>query len=129
MDEYLGRTKPPAIAVNSVVPVLQKVRINSMYVIKFLTHLMKKTSVPRGRLDPALQHASHLRKPQLAFKKVVDNNDTPWYPNILHKYNAQVPLGYAAYHDSAGILDGTSATVYVPKPIFICYDCKDNNRD
>lgn len=57
--------------------------------------------MPRGRLDPALQHASHLPKPQLLFKKKVDNqDDSPWLPTLLHKYNAQVPLGYR-YTDSS----------------------------
>lgn len=56
---------------------------------------VQKTNVPRGRLDPALQHASHLPKPQLLFRRKADNTDiTPWHPSISHKYNAQVPLGY-----------------------------------
>jgi exosome complex exonuclease RRP6 len=56
--------------------------------------------VSRGRLDPALQNAPHLPKPQLLFKKKVDNeDDSPWYPTLPHKYNAQVPLGHK-YRDS-----------------------------
>lgn len=68
----------------------------------FLTKSSQKSNVPRGRLDPALQHASHLPKPQLKFKKKVDNNDmSPWRPTLPHKYNAQVPLGYT-YQDTDG---------------------------
>ncbi len=49
----------------------------------------------KGRLDPALQHASHLAKPQLKFKRRVDNRElTVWRPSLKHKYNAQVPLGF-----------------------------------
>ena len=46
-------------------------------------------------MDPVLQHASHLPKPQLQFKTKVDNTNTSsWYPTLTHKYNAQVPMGY-----------------------------------
>lgn len=55
-----------------------------------------------GRLDPALQHASHLPKPQLKFKRKVDNTDMPWRPTLKHKYNAQVPLGYDMLSDDEG---------------------------
>jgi exosome complex exonuclease RRP6 len=54
----------------------------------------------RGRLDPALQHASSIRKPQLDFKTKVVNDDTLWYPTLKHKWNALVPLGYV-YRDDA----------------------------
>ncbi|OBZ71400.1 Exosome complex exonuclease rrp6 [Grifola frondosa] len=84
LDEFLGRSKPPAIAVNPI-PVVQKT---------------KKANVPQGRLDPALQHASHLPKPQLEFKRKHDNsNYTRWNPTLRHKYNAQVPLGYSYQED------------------------------
>ena len=34
-------------------------------------------------------------KPQLQFRTKVDNfSTTPWAPNLRHKYNAKVPLGY-----------------------------------
>lgn len=59
---------------------------------------MTKTT-QRGQLEPAVQHASHLAKPQLAFKHPVNNNDEPWYPALSHKFNAQVPLGHI-YRDS-----------------------------
>ncbi|TFK48707.1 hypothetical protein OE88DRAFT_1663795 [Heliocybe sulcata] len=78
LDQYLGRIKAPAIAVNEQKPPTQK-----------------KPSAPRGRLDPTLQHASHLPKPQLKFKTPPSNiNGDVWRPRLKHKYNAQVPLGY-----------------------------------
>ncbi|GLB45506.1 putative HRDC domain containing protein [Lyophyllum shimeji] len=80
LDEFLGRTKPPAIAINPVAQPAKKV-------------------VSRGRIDPVVQHASHIPKPQLLFKRRVENDDSPWYPSLVHKYNAQVPLGYD-YHDA-----------------------------
>jgi hypothetical protein len=62
-------------------------------------NLLKKQHAQKGRLDPAIQHASHLRKPQLDFTVKPNNLDTsPWYPTLKHKYNARVPLGYD-YHD------------------------------
>ena len=68
---------------------------------------VKKTDTWRGRLDPALQHASHLIKPQLLFKTKMDNQDnSPWYPTLPHKYNAQVPLGYN-YSDADDNNEGT----------------------
>ncbi|CCM05603.1 uncharacterized protein FIBRA_07831 [Fibroporia radiculosa] len=80
LDEFLGRSKPPAIAVNPIQPVASKA---------------KKSNAPQGRLDPALQHASNLPKPQLQFRHKVDNSyHTLWKPTLQHKYNAQVPLGY-----------------------------------
>ncbi|KAH9933267.1 ribonuclease H-like domain-containing protein [Amylocystis lapponica] len=95
LDEYLGRSKPPAIAVNPVQPSTSKT---------------KKPNVPQGRLDPALQHASHLPKPQLLFKRKPDNSrDSIWHPILRHKYNAQVPLGYNLHNDS-GDEDDTSTS-------------------
>ncbi|RDB15305.1 Exosome complex exonuclease rrp6 [Hypsizygus marmoreus] len=94
LDEFLGRIKPPVIAVN---PVAQPVR---------------KTA-PRGHIDPVIQHASHLPKPQLSFKCKVENDDVPWYPTLPHKYNAQVPLGYMYHEDDA---DMTDASVIAPHP-------------
>ena len=42
-----------------------------------------------------IQHAPHLPKPQLKFKRKVDNsNDVVWSPVLRHKFNARVPLGY-----------------------------------
>jgi exosome complex exonuclease RRP6 len=50
---------------------------------------------PKGRLDPALLHASHLRKPQLSFARKPNNFlEGPWRSSLKHKYHAQVPLGY-----------------------------------
>ena len=56
-----------------------------------------KPNVSRGRLDPALQHASHITKPQLKFKHKANNHRSyRWSPSLKHKYNAQVPLGYVS---------------------------------
>ncbi|ESK95601.1 exosome complex exonuclease rrp6 [Moniliophthora roreri MCA 2997] len=79
LDEIMGRNKAPAIAINP----------------KAITAPTKKKAVlPKGQLDTAIQHASHLPKPQLSFKTKVDNSDAPWRPHLSHKYNARVPLGY-----------------------------------
>lgn len=59
-----------------------------------------KPNASRGRLDPALQHASHITKPQLEFKHKPNNNrNYRWHPTLKHKYNAQVPLGYISLDD------------------------------
>ncbi|KAJ7123058.1 ribonuclease H-like domain-containing protein [Mycena epipterygia] len=84
LDEFLGRTKAPLVAINYDAPGLRKT--------------VQKTT-QRGQLEPAVQHASHLAKPQLAFTHPVNNNDEPWYPALSHKFNAQVPLGHI-YRDS-----------------------------
>ncbi|KZT64247.1 hypothetical protein DAEQUDRAFT_698972 [Daedalea quercina L-15889] len=96
LDEFLGRSKPPAIAVNPAQPTVQKSR---------------KANVPPGRLDPALQHASSLAKPQLSFRRRPDNGNTSmWQPTLKHKFNAQVPLGYNLRdEDSEEELSGPSA--------------------
>ncbi|KAF8211725.1 hypothetical protein K438DRAFT_1807803 [Mycena galopus ATCC 62051] len=85
LDEFLGRTKAPLVAINYDAPGLRKTT--------------KKTPAQRGQLDSAVQHASHLVKPQLAFKHPVNNSDEPWHPVLSHKFNAQVPLGHI-YRDS-----------------------------
>ncbi|ETW81983.1 hypothetical protein HETIRDRAFT_318347 [Heterobasidion irregulare TC 32-1] len=80
LDKFSGRTKAPAIAVNgSSLPSQQK----------------PKKSVPSGRLDPVIQHAFYLPKPQLRFRRKIENtNGTQWNSSLRHKFNAQVPLGY-----------------------------------
>ncbi|KAG1898234.1 ribonuclease H-like domain-containing protein [Suillus fuscotomentosus] len=69
----------------------------------------KRPSAPRGRLDPALQHASHLPKPQLLFNTKVDNrNESPYIParTLEHKWCARVPLGYIFHdQDESGSMD------------------------
>ncbi|KAG5642308.1 hypothetical protein DXG03_003028 [Asterophora parasitica] len=94
LDEFLGRTKPPAIVVNPIAQPTKKV-------------------APRGHIDPVIQHASHLQKPQLSFKRRAENNDSPWYPSLPHKYNAQVPLGYE-YRDADA--DTSSTTLVATHP-------------
>ncbi|KAK0185739.1 ribonuclease H-like domain-containing protein [Armillaria mellea] len=77
LDEYQGKTKPPAIAINPPVE---------------LSSAKKKK--PSGQPAPVIQHAANLAKPQLKFKVLVDNNNAPWFPRLKHKYHARVPLGY-----------------------------------
>ena len=107
LDEFLGHFKPPAIAVNPApLATTQKVCYSS-HVASVYFDLMvvqkNKSNVAQGRLDPALQHASHLAKPQLNFKRKVDNSShTAWFPTLRHKYNAQVPLGYNLTEDETG---------------------------
>ncbi|KAF9446370.1 hypothetical protein P691DRAFT_794509 [Macrolepiota fuliginosa MF-IS2] len=80
IDQVLGRNVAPAIAINppANAPAPPK----------------RKIVTPKGVLDPAIHHASHLTKPQLGFKHKADNSDAPWYPSLSHKYNAKVPLGH-----------------------------------
>ncbi|KAJ7477037.1 hypothetical protein B0H11DRAFT_1308173 [Mycena galericulata] len=82
LDEFLGRIKAPQVAID--------------YDAR---KTVKKNPTAKGQLDPAIQHASNLAKPQLAFKQPVNNSDEPWYPALAHKFNAQVPLGHI-YRDS-----------------------------
>ncbi|KAK7464754.1 exosome nuclease subunit [Stygiomarasmius scandens] len=89
LDEFLGRNKAPAIAINP------------------------NTRNPKSgnnHLEPIVQHAAHLLKPQLSFKRTIDNSDSPWYPTLSHKYNAQVPLGYHLHdEDENEDVEGESA--------------------
>ncbi|KAG2130661.1 ribonuclease H-like domain-containing protein [Suillus bovinus] len=87
LDDYLGRKKEPAIKVAAL--------------LNQNNNSSKKPQATRGRLDPALQHASHLPKPQLLFNTKVDNwNESPYIPSrtLEHKWCARVPLGYI-FHD------------------------------
>ncbi|KAJ3988399.1 ribonuclease H-like domain-containing protein [Lentinula detonsa] len=84
LDEFLGRNKAPAIAID----------VNTKPIVKN----KQTTGKTKGALDQAIQHASHLPKPQLKFKKRVNNDDVPWYPSLSHKYNARIPLG-SNFHD------------------------------
>ncbi|KAF8652850.1 hypothetical protein AX16_004125 [Volvariella volvacea WC 439] len=78
LDNVLGKVKPVAVSINPVV-----VKQNA-----------PKPGMNKGRLDPILQHASHIAKPQLSFVTQADNSDEPWIPGLRHKYHAKVPLGY-----------------------------------
>ncbi|KAH8998549.1 ribonuclease H-like domain-containing protein [Lactarius akahatsu] len=74
LDQFSGRSKAPAIAINPPEP---------------------KKVTPKGRQEPVIQHASHLQKPQLKFKRKVDNtNSIVWSPTLRHKFNARMPLGF-----------------------------------
>ncbi|KAH9065385.1 ribonuclease H-like domain-containing protein [Lactarius vividus] len=84
LDQFSGRSKAPAIAINPPEP--------------------KKKVAPKGRQEPVIQHASHLQKPQLKFKRKVDNtNGIMWSPTLRHKFNARMPLGFT--FDPASIGD------------------------
>ncbi|KAI0643061.1 ribonuclease H-like domain-containing protein [Trametes meyenii] len=98
LDEYLGHSKAPAIAINAATVTAQK---------------PKKNTAQSGRLDPALQHASYLPKPQLTFKRKVDNtNGTLWQPTLRHKYNAKVPLGYNLQKSDGVEAEGPSNSLH-----------------
>ncbi|KAF8272378.1 ribonuclease H-like domain-containing protein [Lactarius quietus] len=76
LDQVNGRTKAPAIAINPPEP--------------------KRKTGPKGRQEPVIQHVPHLPKPQLKFKRKVNNtNGVVWSPTLRHKFNASVPLGYS----------------------------------
>ncbi|KAI0298162.1 ribonuclease H-like domain-containing protein [Multifurca ochricompacta] len=83
LDKFSGRMKTPAITINPPEP--------------------KKKAVLYGRQEPVIQHAPHLPKPQLKFKRKPDNsNDVMWSATLRHKFNARVPLGYTFEPASAG---------------------------
>ncbi|KAH9179270.1 hypothetical protein EDB89DRAFT_2111416 [Lactarius sanguifluus] len=83
LDQFSGRSKAPAIAINPPEP--------------------KKKVAPKGRQEPVIQHAPHLQKPQLKFKRKVDNTNSVWFPTLRHKFNARMPLGFT--FDPASIGD------------------------
>ncbi|KAF7301136.1 Exosome complex exonuclease RRP6 [Mycena indigotica] len=84
LDEFQGKNKAPQIAINMNVDALRKPKPS------------------KGALDSAVQHAANLPKPQLRFKHPINNsNDSPWYPALSHKFNAQVPLGHV-FSDTEG---------------------------
>ncbi|PPR05868.1 hypothetical protein CVT24_006622 [Panaeolus cyanescens] len=94
LDQYLGRNKAPAIAINPA---------------QISTKPSKKPTglAQAGTSDQVIQHATHLSKPQLRFSRPPDNSDAPWYPSLSHKYNAKVPLGHN-YVDSGDELESTN---------------------
>ncbi|KZT31893.1 hypothetical protein SISSUDRAFT_1056155 [Sistotremastrum suecicum HHB10207 ss-3] len=74
LDEFLGRgaSKPAAIPIKPAPEVASRVR-----------------------LPQNLFHASHLPKPQLKFRRTVDNsNESNWKPLLRTKPNALAPLDY-----------------------------------
>ncbi|KAI9436593.1 ribonuclease H-like domain-containing protein, partial [Lactarius indigo] len=83
LDQFSGRSKAPAIAINPPEP--------------------KKKATSKGRQEPVIQHAPHLPKPQLKFKRKVDNtNGIIRSSTLRHKFNARVPLGYTLDPESNG---------------------------
>ncbi|KIY69320.1 hypothetical protein CYLTODRAFT_372907 [Cylindrobasidium torrendii FP15055 ss-10] len=91
LDEYTGRSKVPAIAVQ-VAP------------------KQTKTTGRSNQRDFVVQHAAHLEKPQLRFKETVDNSNSIWHPRLKHKYNAKVPLGHSYVEEGVT----ASQLLYVP---------------
>ncbi|KAF4621790.1 hypothetical protein D9613_012206 [Agrocybe pediades] len=85
LDEFLGKNKAPAIAINP--PIVST---------------KKKSILGSGNDKAVIQHAANLSKPQLSFTKKVDNSDGPWYPTLSHKYNAKVPLGHVYTDETEG---------------------------
>ncbi|KAF5360491.1 hypothetical protein D9756_004521 [Leucocoprinus leucothites] len=98
LDQAMGRSKAPAIAIN--LPT------------KDTVPQKRKLMPPNGAVNPVIHHASHLEKPQLSFKRKPDNTDTPWYPSLSHKYNAKVPLGHV-YTDADEDVDIGSNSTHV----------------
>ncbi|KAJ8523231.1 hypothetical protein ONZ45_g260 [Pleurotus djamor] len=87
LDEFLGRSKPAAIAINPPIPNTRK------------SNQPNANASKRG--GAVVHHATYLSKPQLNFKTPPDNlENTPWYPSLPHKYNAKVPLGFVCEDDS-----------------------------
>ena len=113
---FWGKIKLPQLQLIRQQPQLQEQRYEaSVTSYFFLTVSQNPTQNPsaiKGLLEPVVQHAVHLPKPQLSFKKKPDNSDSPWYPTLTHKYNAQVPLGYV-YHDLGADVD--ESIVYVAR--------------
>lgn len=96
----MGKNKAPAVAINPPTTSNSGAKVQSIISFLFPSFLQvsqkatRNPSAIKGHLEPVVQHAVHLPKPQLSFKKKPDNSDSPWYPTLTHKYNAQVPLGY-----------------------------------
>lgn len=114
MDVVQGHNKAPVISINP------NTMETGVYTTKFPPVVLliappqptpqTKTHVSRGRLDPTLQHASHITKPQFKFKHKPNNHrDYRWHPSLKHKYNAQVPLGHASPDNQ----DGDTSRVHV----------------
>ncbi|KAI0030263.1 ribonuclease H-like domain-containing protein [Vararia minispora EC-137] len=93
LDRHTGKLKAPAISVR---PQASKER--------------GRTKMASSSTTPVVQHAAHLPKPQLKFKRGVDNTSTTaWAPSLKHKYNAQVPLGYG-FRPEGEMMDGELLT-------------------
>ena len=109
LDIIQGHNKAPVISINPN-PVETGVCMAKFPPSALLTASQAKTKPSRGRLDPALQHASHITKPQLMFKHKPNNHrDYRWSPSLKHKYHAKVPLGYIHPHDQ----DESTSRVHV----------------
>ena len=111
LDELFGLPKPLEIAVN---PNQAKQKVECITILwehTLISFQVKGVQNFSGRLDPMIQHASNLSKPQLKFRRKVDNGDSiPRRLTLRHKYNARVPLGYDLREYGA---DGATIGMYV----------------
>lgn len=69
--------------------------------VKVASEQTKTIGRSNTQRDFVVQHAAHLKKPQLRFKEAVDNSNSIWHPKLKHKYNAKVPLGHIYVEDGA----------------------------
>lgn len=98
LDTYLGRSKAPAIAINA--PITRSSGSQNQN--------QNQSQGQKNQIDPSLQHAAYLPKPQLKFITRVDNNDSDgeaeWDPSarMKHKWNAKMPLGYVFREENQG---------------------------
>lgn len=117
LDVYQGKSKVSAIVVTDAITPTAARKVRYCVIFSSVScsqralqpQKQSSTAAPRGQLDPALQHAHRLPKPQLSFLAKVDNSDTPWYPTLPHKYNARVPLGH---HFQIGHAQSSDTTMY-----------------
>jgi hypothetical protein len=78
-------------------------------------------SQKNGKLDPAVQSSSRMSKSQEAFLTPVDNSDSPWVPNVRHKFHAMVPLGYVYHDEGEDISDEIIMFVFLGYPLVLAY--------
>lgn len=111
LDELLGNKRPAKIAVKPPPTSVSVFYFSLIWV--HLTNMNQQKPPPRsGRLDGSILHAANLAKPQLKFKRKVDNtNGGRRVPALKHKYNAQVPLGYTFTESQSGI-EGSQEPLY-----------------
>ena len=81
----------------------------------------QKPSAIKGHLEPIVQHAVHLPKPQLSFENKPDNLDSPCYPILPHKYNAQVPLKYVYSDEDIQVDDSLAYVACLPFRHWVTY--------
>ena len=107
LDDFLRKIKDLAFAINP--PTISEAKVQSISSFLFLKPTQKPSAI-KGHLELVVQLAFILPKPQLSFKKKLDDSDSPWYPILPHKYNDQVALGYV-YSDGDIQVDDSLAYV------------------